>query len=139
MADELAKKLKDGVSSVLKGTHDAHDRAGAMVRDALSAAGLSGPAALAAVTEACSGAMGGLYLIGADVPQGAVAVLRGVAEWAAAAGADPMEAMTASLDGLALAARALPPADVSAMRERLDAFFDGAGNAFSEACHRAGG
>ncbi|MBI3298089.1 MAG: hypothetical protein HYZ75_07995 [Elusimicrobia bacterium] len=129
--------MKEKVAAQLKGAADAPARAGGMVQDALTATGLRGSAAAGAVREACAGALTGLYLAEADLPACAVGILRAVNDWAGSAGLDAMEALMAAVDGLARASRNLAPTDVDAVRARIDAAFDGAGQAFSDACHKA--
>ena len=135
MAQPIDEQLKEAVA-VLRAKGDAPIITGRLVKEALVASGRSGIPAISLIREACLGAMSGLFLADGDVPSGAVAVMRAVAEWSSDAGLDPMDAMTSAVEGMAAGLRGAPPADLLAVSSRLEATFSGSAETFNAACHR---
>jgi hypothetical protein len=96
MGSDSAARLKDRISTELKGAPGAADKAGRLMGEALTASGARGSAALPSLRDATAAAMTGLYLIEADIPSAGVPILRHVADWAGKSGLDAKEAMPAA-------------------------------------------
>ncbi|TPW20876.1 MAG: hypothetical protein FD126_1243 [Elusimicrobia bacterium] len=135
MGQSVGDQLKES-AALLRGPSNQSSSVGRMVKQALQESRMVGLRALPLIREACQGALTGYCLAGGELPAGSASAVRAVAEWSSNAGIDPMEALMSAVEGIAIGLKGLPPADLVAISERLDAEFTGSGEHFNEVCYR---
>ncbi len=84
------------------------------------------------IDAVCHGALSGLVVSGADVPAGAMQVLKSVGSIVQERSGDPMRTMTYALEGMARIASVAGPGVMEKIGSGIDAQFMGAGQIFSD-------
>ncbi len=91
----------------------------------------------ATVQGVCRGVMGGLLIAGKNLPEGAVAIMKQMAEIADKVQLDPMDLMTWSMEGIASMAGAAGRDQRSAIIGAVSDAFMGVGEIFYSLCETA--
>ncbi|HVA66778.1 MAG TPA: hypothetical protein VNK24_07625 [Elusimicrobiota bacterium] len=89
------------------------------------------------VKDVCRGVMSGLLISGKRLPDGAVAILRQMAEIADKVHIDPMDLMTWGMEGIASVVVAASREERSAVGGAISDAFMGAGEVFRALCDEA--
>lgn len=140
MEYDFEKLAREIVSSRLKEIEQAPEVCGEIARKIIVAA-VRGTRIRqeprATVTAACRGVMGGMLLLGKDLPRTAVSVLQQMAEISHELQLDPGEIMTWGMEGIAAVLPLAGPEAEHLVERDVERNFMGAGEIFRKICHQA--
>lgn len=131
------KQARDAVAARAASANPTPAEAALTACEMLSRVSRSAPDPREAVVAACKGAVSGAFIANLDVVETSVLILKTLATVSISGRVDPEKLMTWVMEGIAEALSTADAETRSAIQQRIDGEYMGAGAVFSDLCDKA--